>query len=223
MSILLAEDDPKIAELLIHLFKKDGYQIDHAKDGVEALLYTENNHYDIILLDWMMPEKSGLEVCETLRNRHYNGGILMLTARDTLDDKIIGLENGADDYLIKPFEYKELLARVKALSRRSTQKLNDDLLAIGDYTLDRVHKIVLYRNTDLSLSSREFQLLSLLLENNRQVVPRDVIIDRVWGLDQEITQNNLDAFIKLLRKKIEKSTKDNIILNIRGIGYKVEV
>lgn len=223
MLILLAEDDPKIAELLIHLFKKDGYQIDHAKDGVEALLYTENNHYDIILLDWMMPEKSGLEVCETLRNRHYNGGILMLTARDTLDDKIIGLENGADDYLIKPFEYKELLARVKALSRRSTQKLNDDLLTIGDYTLDRVHKIVLYRNTDLSLSSREFQLLSLLLENNRQVVPRDVIIDRVWGLDQEITQNNLDAFIKLLRKKIEKSTKDNIILNIRGIGYKVEV
>lgn len=223
MLILLAEDDPKIAELLIHLFKKDGYQIDHAKDGVEALLYTENNHYDIILLDWMMPEKSGLEVCETLRNRHYNGGILMLTARDTLDDKIIGLENGADDYLIKPFEYKELLARVKALSRRSTQKLNEDLLAIGDYTLDRVHKTVLYRNTDLSLSSREFQLLSLLLENNRQVVPRDVIIDRVWGLDQEITQNNLDAFIKLLRKKIEKSTKGNIILNIRGIGYKVEV
>lgn len=223
MLILLAEDDPKIAELLIHLFKKDGYQIDHAKDGVEALLYTENNHYDIILLDWMMPEKSGLEVCETLRNRHYNGGILMLTARDTLDDKIIGLDNGADDYLIKPFEYKELLARVKALSRRSTQKLNEDLLAIGDYTLDRVHKTVLYRNTDLSLSSREFQLLSLLLENNRQVVPRDVIIDRVWGLDQEITQNNLDAFIKLLRKKIEKSTKGNIILNIRGIGYKVEV
>lgn len=223
MLILLAEDDPKIAELLIHLFKKDGYQIDHAKDGVEALLYTENNHYDIILLDWMMPGKSGLEVCETLRNRHYNGGILMLTAKDTLDDKIIGLENGADDYLIKPFEYKELLARVKALSRRSNQKLNEDLLAIGDYTLDRVHKIVLYRNTDLSLSSREFQLLSLLLENNRQVVPRDVIIDRVWGLDQEITQNNLDAFIKLLRKKIEKSTKDNIILNIRGIGYKVEV
>lgn len=223
MLILLAEDDPKIAELLIHLFKKDGYQIDHAKDGVEALLYTESNHYDIVLLDWMMPEKSGLEVCETLRNRHYHGGILMLTAKDTLDDKIIGLGNGADDYLVKPFEYKELLARVKALSRRSNQKLNDDLLIIGKYTLDRIRKTVLYESTDLSLSNREFQLLSLLIENNRQVVPRDVIIDRVWGLDQEITQNNLDAFIKLLRKKIEKSTKDNIILNVRGIGYKVEV
>jgi len=223
MLLLLAEDDPKIAELLIHLLKKDGYQIDHAKDGVEALLYTENNCYDIVLLDWMMPGKSGLEVCEILRNRHYNGGILMLTARDTLDDKIIGLETGADDYLIKPFAYKELLARVKALSRRSTQKLNDDFLKIGSYTLDRVHKIVLYKDSDLSLTSREFQLLSLLLENNRQIVPRAVIIDRVWGLDQEITQNNLDAFIKLLRKKIEKSTKDNIIRNVRGIGYKVEV
>lgn len=223
MLILLAEDDPKIAELLIHLFKKDGYQIDHAKDGSEALLYTENTYYDILILDWMMPEKSGLEVCEILRNRHYHGGILMLTAKDTLDDKIIGLESGADDYLIKPFEYKELLARVKALSRRSTQKLNDDLLVLGEYTLDRVHKIVLYKDIDLSLSSREFQLLSLLLENNRQVVPRDVIIDRVWGLDQDITQNNLDVFIKLLRNKIKQVTNGNIILNVRGIGYKTEV
>lgn len=223
MLILLAEDDPKIAKLLIHLFRKDGYQIDHAKDGVEALLYTESNQYDIVLLDWMMPEISGLEVCEVLRNRHFNGGILMLTAKDTLDDKILGLENGADDYLVKPFEYKELLARVKALSRRSVHKLNEDLLVIGDFTLDRTHKSVLYQSDDLGLSNREYQLLSLLLENNRQVVPRDIIIDRVWGLDLEITQNNLDAFIKLLRKKIEKSTKGNIILNVRGIGYKVEV
>lgn len=223
MLILLAEDDPKIAKLLVHLFRKDGYQIDHAKDGIEALLYTESNQYDVILLDWMMPEKSGIEVCETLRNRHYHGGILMLTAKDTLDDKIIGLENGADDYLVKPFEYKELLARVKALQRRSTVKLNEDRMNIGEFTLDRTHRRVLYKESDLGLSSREFQLLSLLLENNRQVVPRDVIIDRVWGLDQEISQNNLDAFIKLLRKKIEKSTQGNIILNVRGIGYKVEV
>ena len=223
MLILLAEDDPKIAKLLIHLFKKDGYQVDHAKDGIEALLYTETNAYDIVLLDWMMPEKSGLEVCETLRNRHYNGGILMLTAKDTLDDKIMGLEYGADDYLIKPFEYKELLARVKALSRRSTKKLSEDKMLIGNFIVDRAHKAIYYNGIDLGLSNREYQLLSLLIENNKQIVPREVIIDRVWGLDQEITQNNLDAFIKLLRKKIEQVAKNKIIINVRGIGYKVEV
>jgi len=223
MLILLAEDDPKIAKLLVHLFRKDGYQIDHATDGIEALLYTESNQYDVILLDWMMPGKSGIEVCETLRNRHYHGGILMLTAKDTLDDKIIGLENGADDYLVKPFEYKELLARVKALLRRSSNTLSEDRLIIGSYILDRMHKRIFYKEHDLGLSSREFHLLSLLLENNKQVVPREVIIDRVWGLDLEVSQNNLDAFIRLLRKKIEKSTHDNIIVNVRGIGYKVEV
>lgn len=223
MLILLAEDDPKIAKLLIHLFKKDGYQVDHAKDGIEALLYTETNAYDIVLLDWMMPEKSGLEVCETLRNRHYNGGILMLTAKDTLDDKIMGLEYGADDYLIKPFEYKELLARVKALSRRSTKKLTEDKIYIGNFMVDRAHKAIYYNDIDIGLSNREYQLLSLLMENNKQIVPREVIIDRVWGLDQEITQNNLDAFIKLLRKKIEQVARNKIIINVRGIGYKVEV
>lgn len=223
MLILLAEDDPKIAKLLIHLFKKDGFQVDHAKDGIEALLYTETNVYDIVLLDWMMPEKSGLEVCETLRNRHFNGGILMLTAKDTLDDKIMGLEYGADDYLIKPFEYKELLARVKALSRRSTKKLSEDKIALGNFIVDRAHKAIYFNGVDIGLSNREYQLLSLLMENNKQIVPREVIIDRVWGLDQEITQNNLDAFIKLLRKKIEQVAKDKIIINVRGIGYKVEV
>ncbi|OJV66575.1 MAG: DNA-binding response regulator [Clostridiales bacterium 38-18] len=223
MLILLAEDDPKIAKLLIHLFKKDGYQVDHAKDGAEALLYTEINQYDIVLLDWMMPERSGLEVCEILRNRHFNGGILMLTAKDTLDDKIMGLEYGADDYLIKPFEYKELLARVKALSRRSTKKLTEDKIILGSFLVDRAHKAIYFKNIDIGLSNREYQLLSLLMENNKQIVPREVIIDRVWGLDQEITQNNLDAFIKLLRKKIELVANDKIIMNVRGIGYKVEV
>ncbi len=223
MLILLAEDDLKIAKLLIHLFNKDGYQLDYAKDGVEALMYAEMNQYDVIILDWMMPHKSGIEVCNELRRTHYSGGILMLTAKDTLDDKIKGLETGADDYLSKPFEYRELLARVKALSRRSVNIIKDDLLVLGAYTLDRQHMRVMFEQKDLELSNREFQVFSLLLENNRRVVPREVLIDRVWGIDQEVSQNNLDAFIRLLRKKIEKSARENVIINIRGIGYKVEV
>ena len=223
MLILLAEDDEKIAELLIHLFRKDGYQIDHAKDGVEALIYTEMNQYDVVILDWMMPNKSGVEVLEALRLEKYQGGILMLTAKDTIDDKIEGLELGADDYLVKPFEYRELLARVHALSRRSTNRILDDSVVIGPFRLDRRRKSVSVNHVDLALSNREFQLFSLLLENNHQVVTRELIIDRVWGLDQEISQNNLDAFIRLLRKKLGKVIKDKVILTVRGIGYKVEV
>jgi len=223
MLILLAEDDVKIAELLIHLFRKDGYQIDHAKDGVEALIYTEMNRYDVVILDWMMPNKSGVEVLETLRLEKYQGGILMLTAKDTIDDKIEGLELGADDYLVKPFEYRELLARVHALTRRSSNKILDDSVVIGPFILNRSRKSVFINHTDLALSNREFQLFSLLLENNHQVVTRELIIDRVWGLDQEISQNNLDAFIRLLRKKIGKVMKGSVIQTVRGIGYRVEV
>ncbi len=223
MLILLAEDDPKIAKLLIHMFGKDGYQVDHAKDGAEALLYASMNYYDVVILDWMMPNKSGIEVLHELRLAGQNCGVLMLTAKDTIDDKIEGLENGADDYLSKPFEYRELLARVKAISRRSTNSLIKDEIEIGPFTLDRQHKRVLYLSEDIGLSNREYQVFSLLLENNHRIVPREVMLDRIWGIDQEVSQNNLEAFIRLLRKKIEKSAGKQVILNVRGIGYKVEV
>ncbi|MCK8058686.1 MULTISPECIES: response regulator transcription factor [unclassified Fusibacter] len=223
MLILLAEDDVKIARLLIHLFKKDGYQIDHAKDGEEAILYAQSNHYEVVVLDWMMPRKSGIDVLKSLRSSAYQGGIIMLTAKDTIDDKIEGLELGADDYLSKPFEYRELLARVKALGRRSTKKLAKDIVKVQQFELDRIHKTVSVLGEDLGLTNREFQLFSLLLENNHQVVTRELIIDRIWGLDQEVSQNNLDAFIRLLRKKIAKVVDGTVIVNVRGIGYKVEV
>lgn len=223
MLILLAEDDPKIAKLLIHLFGKDGYQVDAAKDGAEALLYAQMNHYDVMILDWMMPIKSGVEVMQVLRGQGYQGGIIMLTAKDTLEDKIEGLENGADDYLAKPFEYRELLARVKALSRRSTQKLQAERLNVGPFILERQHKRVLYQHQDLGLSNREFQLFSLLLENNGRIIPKATLIDKVWGLDQVVSENNLEVFIRLLRKKVEAVAGTGVIQNVRGLGYKVEV
>jgi len=223
MLLLLAEDDPKISKLLIHLLNKDGFQVDYAADGLEAMMYIDLNTYDVVILDWMMPELSGIEVCRNLRKKQFNGGILMLTAKDTLDDKITGLENGADDYLVKPFEYRELLARVKALGRRSSKKIASDQVTLGEFRLERQSKMVFYQEKPIELSNKEYQLFSLLLENNHQTVTRDVIIDRIWGIDQDVTQNNLDAFIRLLRKKIEGVTKKSIILNVRGIGYKVEV
>lgn len=223
MLLLLAEDDPKISELLIHLLKKDGYQVDYAPDGEEALIYCENNKYDVVILDWMMPEESGLSVCRELREKGYQGGILMLTAKDTIEDKIIGLEAGADDYIVKPFEYRELLARVKALQRRSERTLVTNSLHVGHFMLERETNSVYRDGVPVNLSKREFQLFCILLENSGKVVPRDTLIDRVWGIDGDITQNNLDSFIRLLRKKIEKRGEKKVIISVRGIGYRIEV
>jgi DNA-binding response OmpR family regulator len=223
MLILLAEDDPKISKLLVHLFNKEGYQVDSAGDGVEALMYADMNNYDVVILDWMMPELNGIEVCKKLRSKGYNGGILMLTAKDTVENKITGLEIGADDYLVKPFEFRELFARVKALERRSTKKIISDRIEIGEFCIERQSKTIYFKELPLILSNREYQLFTLLLENNRQTVTREIILDRIWGIDQDVSQNNLDAFIRLLRKKIEQVTQKGIIINVRGIGYKVEV
>ncbi len=223
MLILLAEDDQKIAKLLVHMFGKDGYQVDWAKDGAEAVLYASMNQYEVVILDWMMPQLSGIQVLAELRVKGYSGGVIMLTAKDTLEDKIEGLEQGADDYLVKPFEYRELLARVKALSRRSVKVLHDDSQTIGQFTLQRHQKRILYNHVDLELSNREFQVFSLLLENNHRIVPKETMIDKVWGIDQEVSANNLEAFIRLLRKKIERHAGHALIQNIRGVGYRVEV
>lgn len=223
MLILLAEDDPKIASLLIQLLSKDGYQVDHAKDGEEALMYFQINTYELIILDWMMPYLSGIEVCAKLRQENYTGGILMLTAKDTLDDKVVGLEVGADDYLVKPFEYRELKARIIALARRSDRKIQVDLVTKGIFSINRSLQIAYYRKELIGLSKREFQLFSLLFENQGNAVPRELIVDKVWGIDGEISNNNLDAFIRLLRKKLKTYDDRKIIVNVRGIGYKLEV
>jgi len=223
MLILLAEDDPKIANLLIQLLSKDGYQVDHAKDGEEAIMYFQMNTYELIILDWMMPYLSGIEVCARLREDNYTGGILMLTAKDTLDDKVVGLEVGADDYLVKPFEYRELKARIIALARRSDRKIQVDIVTKGIFSINRSLQIAYYRKELMGLTKREFQLFSLLFENQGNAVPRDLIVDKVWGIDGEISNNNLDAFIKLLRKKLKTYDDRKIIVNVRGVGYKLEV
>lgn len=222
MLILLAEDDPKLAKMLIRLLNKDGYQLDHAFDGEEALLYYESNTYDLIILDWMMPRLNGIDTCVKLRDMNYMGAILILTAKDTLDHKVVGLESGADDYLVKPFEYRELAARIKALLRRSSKTIEKDILVRDEIILDRSSKTVCIKNQEINLSKREYQLFSVLFENEGQVIPRETLINLVWGIDSDITNNNLDAYISLLRKKVEKNDK-KIIKSVRGIGYKMVI
>lgn len=221
MRVLLAEDDTKLGRLLKHLLEKAALQVDWVTRGDTAIDYAVHDPYDVIILDWMMPGETGLAVCESLRKQGYQGAILMLTAKDDVNDRVLGLDTGADDYLIKPFEFDELLARVRALSRRSNIKIKEDVLQLGSLLLNRTTHTLHQCGTEIQLTVREYQVLDLLMQNSGHVVPRDVILDRIWGLDACVSSNNLDAYIRLLRKKINL-TDEVEIQSVRGIGYKLE-
>lgn len=223
MRILLAEDDNKLGNLVKHMLEKVDFQVDWTIRGDTALEYALYSPYDVIVLDWMMPGHDGLYVCDRLRKSGYQGAILMLTARDAVDDRVIGLDTGADDYLVKPFEFAELLARIRALARRSSAKIREDIVQVGKLVVNRSAHSVQVDNTEVQLTSREFQLLDLLLQNKGSVVPREVILDRIWGLDANVSSNNLDAYVRLLRRKVNISGDDVLIQNVRGVGFKLEV
>lgn len=223
MRVLLAEDDAKLGRLVKHMMEKAAVQVDWVLRGDTAIDYALHSPYDVIVLDWMMPGKTGIEVCDFLRKESYQGTILMLTAKDAIRDRVLGLNTGADDYLVKPFEFEELLARVHALSRRSNVKLNEEILQVGSLILNRTTRNVQRGENEIQLTAREFQVLDLLMQNSGHVVPREVILDRIWGLDANVSSNNLDAYIRLLRKKISLPEDDVELQNIRGIGFKLEV
>jgi DNA-binding response OmpR family regulator len=222
MRILLAEDDVKLGNLIKCMLIKAEMQVDWVTRGDSALEYALHSPYDVVVLDWMMPGQTGLEVCKNLRKDGYQGAVLMLTAKDDVVDRVLGLDSGADDYLVKPFEFAELLARLRALSRRSSAKLQEDIVQIGDLILNRSNHCVRFADNEVQLTSREFQLLDLLVQNKGQVVPRAVILDRVWGLEADVSPNNLDAYVRLLRKKINLPEGDVVIQNVRGVGFKLE-
>jgi DNA-binding response OmpR family regulator len=221
--ILLAEDDRRLGKLIKFMLEKEKIQIDWVTQGDVAFECAMYSPYDVVILDWMMPGETGINVCEHLRKQGYQESILMLTARDSLDDRVLGLDTGADDYIVKPFEFAELIARIRALARRSRLQLKEDILQVGDLVLNRSTHTARRGDRDIQLTSREFQLLDLLLQNNGRVMSREILLDRVWGLETEVTPNNLDAYIRLLRKKIDFFGEEMLLHNVRGIGYKLEV
>ncbi|MBN6186852.1 response regulator transcription factor [Aneurinibacillus sp. BA2021] len=223
MRILLAEDDKKLGKLLSHMLGKEAYSVDWTTDGEEAYSLAQDQCYDLLILDWMMPGKDGVSVCHSLRKNGYQGAILLLTARDAIDDRVRGLDAGADDYLVKPFDFAELFARIRSLLRRSQLPIAEDIMQLGDLSLDCRQRIVQRGLETIQLTPREFQLLELLVRNHGHTVPRDTILDRVWGYDAEVTSNTLDAFVRLLRKKIDHPDGPTLIRNVRGVGYKLEV
>lgn len=222
MKILLAEDDNRLGRLIKHMLETEQHRTDWVLRGDEAWRRAVDGVYDLLILDWMMPGLSGVELCRRLREQEYFRPILILTARDALNDRIAGLDAGADDYLVKPFEFGELFARVRALGRRGDAPLQEDVLECGEWVLDRSQKILRYGKEEIPLSAREFQLLDLLLQNRGRVVPRETLLDRVWGLGSEVSDNNLDAYIRLLRKKLDRPGAGPLISTVRGVGYKAE-
>ncbi|MFT9849942.1 response regulator transcription factor [Aneurinibacillus sp. REN35] len=223
MRILLAEDDKKLGKLIAHMLTKEKYSVDWATDGEEAYIQAQDESYELLILDWMMPGKDGVAICRSLRASGYQGAILLLTARDAIDDRVCGLDAGADDYLVKPFDFAELFARIRSLLRRRQLPIAEDIIQIGELSLDCRQRIIQRGMETIQLTPREFQLLELLARNHGYTVPRDTILDRVWGYDAEVTSNTLDAFVRLLRKKIDCPNCPTLIRNVRGIGYKLEV
>jgi two-component system response regulator MprA len=195
----------------------EGYQVDTALDGESGLVLARDHHPDLVVLDWMLPGMDGLEVCQRLR---AGGGIpvLMLTAKDTLQDRIMGLDAGADDYLVKPFELDELLARVRALLRR-TQPERAPILTFADLTLDTSTRQAIRKGRTISLTAKEYDLLELFLRHPRQVLTREMIFDRVWGYDFGGESNVLDVYIRYLRQKLEAEGEARLIHTARGVGY----
>lgn len=222
MRILLAEDDMKLGKLIQYMLQQKGHFVDWVTSGDMAYEYAMFDPYDIIILDWMMPVESGRDACKRLRENGCESSILMLTARDSIEDRVVGLDGGADDYLVKPFEFEELFARIRALARRTNLKIQKETIVFGEFTLDRTQKLVKRWDSVIQLSPREFQILDLLVQNKGIVISRDRIIERVWGIEGEVNSNIIESYIKLLRRKMGLDEAGTMIKTIRGIGYKLE-
>lgn len=216
--ILVVDDEPRITEVLRRTLAYEGYSVAVAASGDTALASTLERPPDAIVLDVMLPGLDGMEVARRLRAAGDNVPILMLTARDEVADRVNGLEAGADDYLVKPFAPEELLARVKALLRRS-QPERHEVLRYADVELDTGTRVAHRGSREIELSPTEYELLSLFLRRPRQVLPRDVILDRVWGLDFEGSSNVMEVYIGYLRAKLEAGGEPRLIHTIRGVGY----
>lgn len=217
MRVLLIEDELGIARVLRRGLEEAGYEVDAAYDGAAGLAMAETNNYAVILLDLMLPKRDGWSVCEELRRQRSRVPILMLTARDTVPDRIRGLDTGADDYLSKPFDFQELLARIRALLRRDkVHKVR--VIRVGDLEIDTAQHRVTRAGVDIGLSHREYELLEALAAHESQVLSREAIQERIW-MNEESYSNTVDVYIRLLRKKIDAGNSVKLIQTVHGVGY----
>lgn len=222
MRILIVEDEQRLAEALGQIMAEQRYLADLVYDGADGLDYALTGQYDAIILDVMLPKVDGFEVARRLRCAHISTPILMLTARDEMPDKIAGLDHGADDYMTKPFDIGELLARVRALTRRQGEVIGEQLTA-GDLTLELSTRCLHCGAKSVRLGFKEFDILRLLMQHSRSVVPKEDIISRVWGLESDAEDNNVEVYISFLRKKLSFLSSCVAIGTVRKVGYYLEV
>ena len=222
MRLLVVEDEKKLNELITKKLEKEYYGVDSCFDGEEAVRYVEGTEYDAIILDIMLPKLDGFEVIKRIRAKKNKVPILLLTARDNIDDKVKGLDYGADDYLVKPFIFEELMARIRVLLRRNSGNA-DNIITIANLKVDLDAKTVFRDDLLIKLSGREYSILEYLIRNKGKILPRERIEDHIWNYEYEGGTNVIDVYIRYLRKKIDDSYTPKLIHTIRGLGYVLRV
>ena len=220
MNIIIVEDDHKISQFVTSGLKQEGHQVDTAFDGRSGLDLLRQKQYDLLILDLMLPQLDGLSVLKILKQENISVPVLILSAKQSVDDKVEGLNMGADDYLVKPFSFSELNARINALSRRKFEAVKESqYLNIGDLILDRYSRRVSGAGKTIELQSKEFSLLELFLKNKDRVLSKNIILDRIWNIDFDPQTNVVDVLVCRLRNKLERATSKRYITTIRGMGY----
>ena len=222
MRILVIEDEKQLLKIIGERLKEEGYATDLVRDGIEGLHFAESLDYDCIILDIMLPSMDGFSVLRKLRARKINTPILILTAKDTIKDKVSGLDLGADDYITKPFSFEELIARVRAMLRRKSGE-KETVLFISDLTLDLITREVSRGNHLIELTSKEFAILEYLLRNKGKVLTKSQIANHVWNYEFEYKSNIVEVYVRYLRKKLEDNFENKLIHTVSGVGYVIKV
>ena len=224
MKILLVDDETELSDPLSRILLQEGYQVDVADHGATGMELALQNQYDLLILDWMLPFKSGLEICREVRSHSLTTPVLFLTAKDTIDDRVDGLDAGADDYLVKPFELRELLARVRALLRRSTiETTESDRLKVADLELDVENQIAYRSGKAIDLSEKEIKLLTHFMQHPDRLLTHEEIYSHLWKTEEQPNSNVLAALVRLLRRKIEIKGEAQLIHTVYGKGYRFGV
>lgn len=222
MRILLVEDEKQLSEALQQILIKNKYTVDEVYDGDEGLEYALTGVYDVIILDIMLPKLNGIEILKMIRKRKISTPVILLTAKSSVEDKILGLDSGADDYLPKPFSIDELLARLRALTRRSGDFINENVLEFSDIRLNLSTYEMEVNDNSITLTQKEFDILKYFMQRPKLVVSKDDLITKLWGFDSDIDYNNIEVYISFLRKKLAYVESNVKITTIRRVGYRLE-
>lgn len=222
MKLLIVEDEMQLADALTEILRRNMYTVDTVYDGIDGLDNALTGIYDGIILDIMLPRMNGIEILRNIRNEKIQTPVLLLTARSEVEDKINGLDCGADDYLTKPFVTGELLARVRAMTRRKGEIINDNKLEYNGLVLNKNTCAIMYNGNDVKLSLKEYNIMEMLISNPHHILPKERIIEKIWGYESDVEYNNIEVYISFLRKKIAVLSAPVQIKTARGIGYSLE-